>query len=189
MDIEAYMQDVRQRLTAAAERRHSVRSSTLGPLAPIQDRRREAETNLRELSAQIREQKEAALKQASIAGKERRRRASEEAARIYREADQQAKELRSTARTQNENERERIIAEYDARLAQESDRIRAMIESAAAQEAAALEELGNELDDAEGQYRAEYESVVSERIITRKALASMGFEAPPQRRQKVDVEN
>lgn len=184
MDIEAYMHNVRGRLSAAASRRDEIRSATLGPLGPIQEQIAVTTDKLRTLREDIRSQKKTALDKLTETAKQRRAAASEEAARIIEEADRRAKELRRSVKAQNESERESLVKEYDDLLAAQTRDLEAEITSLREQEASALNELGDDLAEADGDYRSEYEKVVSERIITRKALENMGFEAPPPIRRK-----
>lgn len=184
MDVEAYMHAVRNRLGAAAARRNEIRSATLGPLGPIQERIATKSENLRTLREDLRSQKKAALDALTDQAQQRRAAASEEAARLIEEADRRAKELRRSVKEQNEVERAELAREYDERLVTKTRDLENELSELRTQEASALSELDDDLADADGDYRAEYEKVVGERIITRKALENMGFEAPPTKRKQ-----
>ena len=184
MDVEAYMRAARTRLEAAATRRNEIRSATLGPLGPIQEQIATTSEKLRTLREDLRSQKKAALDSFTEEAQRRRAAASVEAARLIEEADRRAKELRRSVKAQNEDERAALAREYDERLATQTRDLEAELSALRAQEASALTELDDDLADADGDYRTEYEKVVGERIITRKALESMGFEAPPTKRKQ-----
>lgn len=186
MDIDTYMHKVRERLGSAARRRDEVRSATLGPLGPIQEQIATATEKLRTARDDIGAQKKQALRDLSDKAKQRRAEASAQAQQILAEADQRAKELRRSVKEQNEAEREQIAAQYADLLKSQTDDLEGEIAALREQEAAALADLGGDLADADGEYRDEYEKVVSERIITRKALETMGFQAPPPRRKQLD---
>lgn len=185
MDIEAYMHEVRDRLGAAVGRRDAIRSATLGPLGPIQDQITVATEKLRNVREDVKAQKTHALKQLAEESKQRRADASEQAAKILAEADAKAKELRRNAKELNENERLRVQQQYNGLLHDQTSELEAEIESLREQESAALAELGDDLANADSEYRDEYDKVLAERIVTRKALEKMGFEAPPVRRKQL----
>ncbi|MEE3755278.1 hypothetical protein [Mycobacterium intracellulare] len=186
MDIDTYMHKVRDRLAAAAHRRDEVRSATLGPLGPIQEQIATATEKLRNVREDVRAQKKQALHDLSEAAKQRRADASAQASQILAEADQRAKELRRRVKEQNETERDHLAAQYADLLRTQTEDLEGEIASLREQESAALADLGGDLADADDEYRDEYEKVVGERIITRKALETMGFQAPPPRRKQLD---
>lgn len=186
MDIDSYMQQVRGRLGEAARRRDEIRSTTLGPLGPIQEQIATTTEKLRQARDDVRAQKQQALQDVSETAKRRRAEASAEATRILEEADRQAKELRRKVKTIIENERAQVSTQYADLLREQTRDLEGELAALRAQELTALAELGDELADADSEYRAEFEKIIGERIITRKALETMGFQAPPPRRKQLE---
>jgi DNA repair exonuclease SbcCD ATPase subunit len=186
MDIETYMHEVRGRLGAAAHRRDQLRSATLGPLGPIQEQIATATEKLRHVRDDLRAQKKQALHELAEKAKQRRAEASAEAARILEDADQEAKRLRRNVKELNENERAQASQQYTDLLYERTSGIEKEISSLREQESTSLADLGDDLAEADGEYRGEYEKILAERIITRKALETMGFQAPPPRRKQLD---
>lgn len=186
MDIDSYMQQVRGRLGEAARRRDEIRSTTLGPLGPIQEQIATATDKLRHVRDDVRAQKQQALQDVAEAAKRRRAEASAEAARILEDADRQAKELRRNVKALIETERAQVSTQYADLLREQTRDLEGELAELRAQESTALAELGDELADADSEYRSEFDKVVGERIITRKALETMGFQAPPPRRKQLD---
>ncbi|MBU8820967.1 hypothetical protein KL864_34470 [Mycolicibacterium goodii] len=184
MDIEAYMREVRDRLGAASGRRDELRSATLGPLGPIQEQIAEATQKLRSVREGVKAEKKQALQQLAAEARRRRADASEQAAKILAEADAKAKELRRNAKELNESERSRVLEQYNGLLRDRAVELENQISSLRETESAALAELGDDLADADNEYRDEYEKVLAERILTRKALETMGFDAPPTKRRQ-----
>lgn len=186
MDIDTYMHEVRGRLGAAAHRRDQLRSTTLGPLGPIQEQIATATEKLRRIRDDLRVQKKQALHELAEKAKQRRAEASAEAARILEAADQEAKVLRRNVKEINDNERVQLSKQYTDLLREQTSGLEKEIFSLREQESTSLADLGDDLAEADGEYRGEYEKVVAERIITRKALETMGFQAPPPRRKQLD---
>lgn len=182
-DVEAYITKVRGRLGSAAEQRESIREATLAPLGPIQEEIATAQERLRQIRATLRAEKDRALSDLASEAQRRRTEASERAAKILEQADIEAKRVRREAKQLNDDERERVAKECDDKLAEQSRELEEQIAELQHKESEALTEFSGELDDADEKYRDEYEKVLGERILTRKALAGLGFTAPRHRKR------
>ena len=178
MDIDAYMHDVRTRLATVATRLNESRTAALGP---IHNKIAAATDELQQRRADLRQEKDAALSSLKEQAQQRRATASAEATRIMAEAKQRASQVRQDAKDGNEQDRQRVVDQYAQRLHTETGELEATIADLRRQESATRAEIGGELEESERQYSIEYDKVISEKLLTRKALANMGFSAPPRK--------
>lgn len=193
MDIESYMRAVRDRLGEVSDRRDASRSLRAerhaAALGPIHQELAAAAEQLQQRRRQLRQEKHDALHALIEPARRSRETASAQAARILAEAKQRGQQLREQARADNEQQRQRVADEHDQRLHSHTRELEDKIAELRCQETTARAELGDELDDTERQYSIEYNKIIAERLLTRKALANMGFSAPPRQNNRAGASN